>query len=112
MERDQINFFLAVNASKFEPGALVSIRGMLEKMSDDKIVALSAINYADPTLILVIAIVLGWERLFLDDIGLGALKILTCGGFGIWWLIDIFTAVGRTKEYNYTKFVTTAALFQ
>ena len=100
--------FLACNADKFEPAALVSIKEQLERMSDDQIVALASVNYTDPTLILVIAILLGWERLFLNDIALGILKILTCYGFGIWWLIDIFTATGRAKQYNYRRFQSTA----
>lgn len=104
--------FIAANAGKFEPSALMAIRGELEKMSDEKIMALTAINYTDPMLILVIAIVLGWERLFLDDVALGILKILTCYGFGIWWLIDIFTAASRAREYNFKKFMSAAAIFR
>lgn len=98
------------NATKFEPAALISIKAKLEKMSDDKIIALASINYIDPTLILVIAILLGWERLFLDDIALGILKILTCYGLGIWWLIDLFSATRRAKEYNYQRFTAAAAM--
>ena len=90
--------FLACNADKFEPAALVSIKEQLERMSDDQIVALASVNYTDPTLILVIAILLGWERLFLNDIALGILKILTCYGFGIWWLIDIFTKQKERRQ--------------
>lgn len=112
MERDQINLFLACNADKFEPSALMSIKGMLEKMSDDKIVALASVNYTDPTLILVVAILLGWERLFMNDIALGILKILTCYGFGIWWLIDIFTATSRARRYNFQRFMNMAAMLK
>ena len=63
-----------------------------------------------PTVILIIAIVLGWERFFLDDIGLGIVKFVTCYGCGIWWLVDIFTAQRRTYEYNYNKFNETLML--
>ena len=104
--------FLACNADKFEPAALVSIKEQLERMSDDQIVALASVNYNDPTLILEIAILLGWERLFLNDIAMGILKILTGYGFGIWWLIDIFTATGRAKQYNYRRFQSTAAMLR
>lgn len=104
--------FVAVNANKFEAGALMSIKSELEKMSDEKIAAVTSISFTDPTLILVIAIVLGWDRLFLDDIALGILKILTCYGFGIWWLIDIFTATARTRAYNYRKFMAMASIIR
>ena len=34
---------------------------------------------------------LGIDRFYLGYIGTGILKLITCGGFGIWWLIDLIT---------------------
>ncbi|MBO7631236.1 MAG: TM2 domain-containing protein [Lachnospiraceae bacterium] len=47
---------------------------------------------------------LGVDRFLLGDTGLGVLKLITAGGLGIWWLIDIFTVDRRTKEYNFKQF--------
>ena len=41
---------------------------------------------------------LGIDRFYLGYIGTGILKLITCGGFGIWWLIDlIMIATGKLK---------------
>lgn len=112
MEKSKVDFFLAANSDKFEPSALMQVKEILGKANENELMALSSVSYWNPTIILVIAIFLGWERLFLNDIGLGILKIVTCYGCGIWWLIDLFTAVDRTKKYNFKKFMEAAAIME
>ena len=38
---------------------------------------------------------LGIDRFYLGHIGLGILKLITAGGFGIWWLIDVILIAGN-----------------
>ena len=45
----------------------------------------------------------GYDRIWFGDIGLGIVKIITAGGCGIWWLVDIFTAGSRCDSYNRSK---------
>jgi TM2 domain-containing membrane protein YozV len=33
--------------------------------------------------------IVGADRFYLDSLSLGLLKLISCGGFGLWWLIDL-----------------------
>ena len=49
---------------------------------------------------------LGVDRFYLGYVGLGILKLLTCGGLWIWWLIDlILIATGKMKDANGNELV-------
>jgi len=43
---------------------------------------------------------LGVDRFMMGQIGLGLLKLLTFGGFGIWWLIDVILIATRYQFEN------------
>ena len=48
---------------------------------------------------------LGIDRFYLGYIGTGILKLITCGGFGIWWLIDlIMIATGKHKPKDGSEY--------
>ena len=50
----------------------------------------------------VLAALLGWcgaDHFYLGSMGLGVLKLLTCGGAGIWWVVDVFiTGMGSRRD--------------
>lgn len=110
MDKAKIDLFISANSEKFEPAALLAIRSKMEGLTDDQFVLLQSVSYQNPTTILLIAIFLGLDRIFLNDIALGILKVITCYGFMIWYLVDIFSATDRTKKYNYKKFNDTLLL--
>jgi len=47
----------------------------------------------------------GVDRFMLGDTTMGVIKLLTCGGCGIWTIIDWFSIINKTKEYNYKKII-------
>jgi hypothetical protein len=105
MEKSKIDLFLLMNADNFHPQDLLSIKDRLESIPDDKAFIVQTISLQKPDFILIIAIVLGWERFWLNDVVLGVIKVITCYGCGLWWLIDIFTAKSRARTYNFKKFI-------
>jgi TM2 domain-containing membrane protein YozV len=56
--------------------------GMAEATKKDK-------NWIAALLLSILVGSLGIDRFYMGYIGLGILKLITFGGFGIWWLIDL-----------------------
>ena len=49
---------------------------------------------------------LGVDRFYLGYVGLGILTLITAGGFGIWWLIDlILIATGKMTAKDGSELV-------
>jgi TM2 domain-containing membrane protein YozV len=107
MEQSKVDMFVSANSKNFPAEKLMLIKSTLEGLDESKLTAIQAIPYKNPTTILILAIFfggLGIDRFMLGDAGLGVVKLITCGGLGIWALIDWFTATSRAREYNYKKF--------
>ena len=99
--------FILTNGKYFESNQLMYIREQLLAMDDSKWSIIQTIQFKDPTTSLIVSILAGYlgiDRFLIGDTGLGIGKLLTCGGLGIWALVDWFLIMGATKERNFTKF--------
>jgi len=106
MDTQKVDFFMMTNAKYFESIHLHHIRERLLTLDDGKWGFLQIIQFKDPTTALIISIVggsLGIDRFFIGDIGLGVGKLLTCGGLGIWAIVDWFLIMGATRNKNLEK---------
>jgi TM2 domain-containing membrane protein YozV len=56
--------------------------GMAEVTKKDK-------NWIAALLLSILVGSLGIDRFYMGYVGLGILKLITLGGLGIWWLIDL-----------------------
>lgn len=106
MDKQKVDMFLVNNADKLPETATATIREKLLALNDSKEGAILAVPFKDPTTALLLSLFLGCygiDRFYLGQAGLGVGKLLTCGGCGIWAIIDWFNIRKATKELNYTK---------
>lgn len=103
MESQKVDYFLMSNSKYFENYHLSVIRDRLLSLDDSKWGMITTVQFKDPTLLLIVSILigaLGIDRFLIGDIGLGLGKLLTCGGFGLWYIIDLFLIQQATREKN------------
>ncbi|MBP7496646.1 MAG: TM2 domain-containing protein [Bacteroidales bacterium] len=106
MEAEKVDMFIMSNGKFFESHQLASIRERLLQLDSSKWPLIQTIQFKDPTTILIVSILaggLGIDRFIIGDTGLGVGKLLTCGGVGIWTIIDFFLIMGATREKNFQK---------
>lgn len=106
---DKSNMLLMTYSKYFPEENIIMLRDKFDAMDDDKISMMYSLQFKDPMIALILSIVagsLGIDRFYIGDIGLGVAKMLTCGGCGIWTLIDYFLIMKSTKEKNFEKLIT------
>jgi len=64
---------------------------------------MSKIKKVNWTLALVMSVSFGWlgvDRFIMGHVVLGILKLITFGGLGIWWLVDLIRIATKDKYRN------------
>lgn len=106
MDAQKVDMFIMTNAKYFESHQIPAIREKLLALDDSKWLAIQSTQLKDPTTVLIVSILagtLGIDRFMIGDTGLGIGKLLTCGGFYVWAIVDWFMIMGATREKNYQK---------
>lgn len=106
MDQQKIDMFLASNAGKLPKEKMFVLQSALAQLDDSKAMLIQTIPFKDPTTNLILSLFFGGygvDRFMIGQTGLGVLKLLTCGGAGIWAIIDWFLISDLTRQYNYQK---------
>lgn len=106
MDAQKVDMFMMSNAKFFEPSQFSMVRDKLLSLEDSSMNILSTIQFRDPTQTLIISILvgsLGIDRFIIGSTGIGIFKLLTCGGFGIWTIVDWFIIQKATRDKNMQK---------
>lgn len=105
------NLLLSTYGKYFPEERFADVKTILESMSEDKQAALAMAGFKDPTISLIISLLggaFGVDRFYIGDTGLSIAKLLTCGGLGIWSIIDWFLIMGAVREKNFQKLLALA----
>jgi hypothetical protein len=106
MEAQKVDLYLISNARKFLPEHVAYLRQRLLEQDDSKWYMLSSVDLQDPNTTMIVSVMagkFGIDRFIIGDVGLGVFKLLTCGGLGIWWIIDWFLIQDATRRKNMEK---------
>jgi len=104
MDNQKVDMFIMTNGKMFLPQHVPAIKEKLMNLDDSKMLSIQAMDFKDPTTMLLFSLFLGSfgvDRFMLGDTAMGILKLLTGGLCGILTIIDWFTVSNKTKTFNF-----------
>ena len=87
MDAQKVDMFIVTNGKFFRPEIVPQIGEKLEPFHCDFSQRLFVGH-------------LGIDRFYIGDVGMGVGKLLTCGGLGIWTIVDWFLIMDATRDKN------------
>ncbi len=109
MTTERVDSYFLANKQMFPDEKIMYIREKMLAMDDSRFGMVDSITFKNPTVVLIVSILVGWlgiDRFMVGDIGLGVLKFITMGGFFVWWIVDIFVTYKKAREQNFAKIMT------
>jgi hypothetical protein len=106
MEMQRVDMFVMSNGKYFDPMQLAMIRERMLTIDDANWAMMSSVSLRDPMMMLVVSLLgggLGIDRFMIGQTGAGIAKLITCGGLGIWSLVDLFLIQKATRQTNFEK---------
>lgn len=106
METAKVDQFIFANGKYFDESQLYSLRNILSAAPDSKWNIVCMMQFKDPVTSLILSLFFGYlgvDRFYVGNTGLGVLKLITCGGCGIWTIIDWFMIMRAARDVNYSK---------
>jgi TM2 domain-containing membrane protein YozV len=102
----KVDMYLTANAKNFQSFQIAQIREQLLNLDESKWVMVQSIPLKETQTALLLSIFLGnygVDRFYIGQTGMGVGKLLTCGGLGIWTIIDWFQIQTATRIANFEK---------
>ena len=98
--------YIMTNQKYLPAEKIVFLKQKLLEADETKFSLVSAVEFKDPTTLLLVSLFLGSlgiDRFMLGETGMGILKLLTLGICGILTIVDWFSVQKRTREKNYNS---------
>lgn len=110
MNKEKVEQYLLVHRNFFTEKDIYKLKCFLESKDETSWERILKTPLHDPNNIMVVSIFagpIGVDRFIIGDTVLGIIKTLTCGGIGIWAIIDCFIIYKATQKNNFNRIINT-----